>query len=199
MFDIGWSELLLIAIIAIIVVGPKDLPAMLRSIGKVMGSVQRMARDFRREFDQALKETELEDVSKGIGKIASASTNPVGAAVSSVKDSIEGAAKPLAAAGTAASASKADKADASAASKPRTKPGNGAAQPASDAKPNGTASAKPAKPKTAPRPKAKAKPAAAKGAAKPAAKTTRRASAAKAKPAAPATKTAKAEKAQKPA
>jgi sec-independent protein translocase protein TatB len=60
MFDIGWTELLVIAAVAIIVVGPKDLPRMLRSFGRTMGQVRRMSNDFRRQFDEALREAERE-------------------------------------------------------------------------------------------------------------------------------------------
>ena len=60
MFDIGWSELLVLAVVAILVVGPKDLPRMLRSFGRTMGQVRRMSNDFKRQFDQALREAERE-------------------------------------------------------------------------------------------------------------------------------------------
>ncbi len=60
MFDIGWSEILVIAAVAILVVGPKDLPRMLRTFGKTMGQVRRTANDFKRQFDDALREAERE-------------------------------------------------------------------------------------------------------------------------------------------
>ncbi|MCB1386128.1 MAG: twin-arginine translocase subunit TatB [Nitratireductor sp.] len=62
MFDIGWSEMLVVAVVAIIVVGPKDLPRMLRGFGKVMGNLRRMAGDFQRQFDDAMREAELDEV-----------------------------------------------------------------------------------------------------------------------------------------
>jgi sec-independent protein translocase protein TatB len=62
MFDIGWSELLVVAVVAIVVVGPKDLPDMLRNLGKGMRTVRRMASDFQGQFNEALKEAELDDV-----------------------------------------------------------------------------------------------------------------------------------------
>ena len=58
MFDIGWSEVLVIAVVAIVVVGPKELPRMLRTFGKTMGTVRRTANDFKRQFDEALREAE---------------------------------------------------------------------------------------------------------------------------------------------
>jgi sec-independent protein translocase protein TatB len=62
MFDVGWPEVLVIAIVLIVVVGPKDLPRMLRTFGKTTSKMRSMAGDFRRQFDQALKEAELDEV-----------------------------------------------------------------------------------------------------------------------------------------
>ena len=74
MFDIGWSEVLVIAIVAVVVVGPKELPRMLRTFGKTMGTVRRTANDFKRQFDEALREAEreadLEDTRKSLQSIA---------------------------------------------------------------------------------------------------------------------------------
>ena len=64
MFDVGWTELVVIAMVAILVVGPKDLPAMLRAFGKTVSQLRRMAGDFQKQFDDALKEAELDDVKK---------------------------------------------------------------------------------------------------------------------------------------
>lgn len=62
MFEVGWSELLVIGIVLIVVVGPKDLPRMLRTFGKATSQMRRMAGDFRRQFDEALREAELDEV-----------------------------------------------------------------------------------------------------------------------------------------
>lgn len=62
MFDIGWSEMLLVAVVAIIVVGPKDLPKMLRAFGKAIGGMRKMAGDFQRQFDDAVREAELDEI-----------------------------------------------------------------------------------------------------------------------------------------
>lgn len=75
--NFSWSEILVIACVAIIVVGPKDLPGMLRSFGKALGSMKRMANDFQRQFNDALKEAELDDVkdltsTKGFGPLEDA-------------------------------------------------------------------------------------------------------------------------------
>lgn len=66
MLDIGWTELLVIAIVLIVVVGPKDLPPMLRAFGKMTSRLRSMAGEFRQQFDEALKEADLDDVRKTI-------------------------------------------------------------------------------------------------------------------------------------
>jgi sec-independent protein translocase protein TatB len=79
MFDIGWSELLVVAVVTILVVGPKDLPGMLRTFGKTMSQVRRTANDFKRQFNDALREAEndsgLKDTSDQLKSIGS--INPV--------------------------------------------------------------------------------------------------------------------------
>ena len=69
MLEVGWSELLVIAIILIVVVGPKDLPPMMRTFGRMMGRVRTMANEFRGQFDEAMREAELDDVRKDLGEI----------------------------------------------------------------------------------------------------------------------------------
>lgn len=64
MLDVGWSELLVIAVVMIVVVGPKDLPKMLRAFGKATAKLRATATEFRGHFDEALKEAELDDVKK---------------------------------------------------------------------------------------------------------------------------------------
>jgi sec-independent protein translocase protein TatB len=77
MFDIGWSEILVIAVVAIVVVGPKELPRMLRSFGKTMGTVRRTANDFKRQFDEALREAERESGLDETRKSLASIGNPV--------------------------------------------------------------------------------------------------------------------------
>jgi sec-independent protein translocase protein TatB len=72
MFDIGWIELMVIAIVAIVVVGPKDLPRAMRFVGQWSGKMKKMAREFQGQFNEALREAELDTVKKdieAIGKI----------------------------------------------------------------------------------------------------------------------------------
>jgi sec-independent protein translocase protein TatB len=64
MFDIAWTEMLVIAVVMIVVVGPKELPGMLRTIGKTTAKLRTMAGEFRKQFDDALKEAELDDLKK---------------------------------------------------------------------------------------------------------------------------------------
>ncbi len=69
MFDIGWSELLVIAVVAIVVVGPKELPKLMRSFGFYAGKLRRAAAEFRRQFDEAMREAELEEVKQAIESV----------------------------------------------------------------------------------------------------------------------------------
>ena len=64
MFDITSSKLLILAIVALIVVGPKDLPILLRTVGKYLGVIRRHAADFRSQFDEAMREAELDGIKK---------------------------------------------------------------------------------------------------------------------------------------
>lgn len=69
MLDIGWSELLVIAIVAIVVVGPKDLPRLMRTFGVYAGKLRRTAADFQRQFREAMAESEADEVAKNIEAI----------------------------------------------------------------------------------------------------------------------------------
>lgn len=62
MFDIGWSELLVIGVVALIVVGPKDLPVMFRTLGRMTGKARGMAREFSRAMDDAARESGVKDL-----------------------------------------------------------------------------------------------------------------------------------------
>jgi sec-independent protein translocase protein TatB len=64
MFDIGYSELLLIAIVTLLVVGPKELPNLLRTVGKWTGKARSMARHFRSGFDTMIREAEIEEMNR---------------------------------------------------------------------------------------------------------------------------------------
>jgi sec-independent protein translocase protein TatB len=66
MLDLGWTELLVIGAIALLVVGPRDLPRVLRYVGYWTGKARSMAREFQKAIDQYAKEADLEDVKKAV-------------------------------------------------------------------------------------------------------------------------------------
>ena len=69
MFGIGWTELLIIAIVVIIVVGPEDLPRLMRSFGHYAGKLRRMTNEFKQQADEAMRETELVGVREAIESV----------------------------------------------------------------------------------------------------------------------------------
>jgi sec-independent protein translocase protein TatB len=73
MFDIGWSELLVIAVVAIIVVGPKDLPRLMRAFGHYASKLRRMAGEFQHQFEKTMREAELEEARKAIESVGDSS------------------------------------------------------------------------------------------------------------------------------
>jgi sec-independent protein translocase protein TatB len=70
MFDIGWSELLLIAVVALVVIGPKELPGALRTLGQWMTKIRRMASEFQNQFQDAIREAELAELKKEVDEMA---------------------------------------------------------------------------------------------------------------------------------
>lgn len=75
MFDLSWTELLIIAVAAIIFIGPKDLPAALRALGKWTAKARGLARDFQSNLDEMVREAELDDVRKQVTGLASTDLN----------------------------------------------------------------------------------------------------------------------------
>jgi sec-independent protein translocase protein TatB len=71
MFDFSWSEILVIAIVALVVIGPKELPGVLRTLGQWMGKVRRMAGEFQSQFQDAMREAELADLKKEVDDMTS--------------------------------------------------------------------------------------------------------------------------------
>lgn len=72
MFDIGWSELLVIAVVALIAIGPKELPGVLRAVGQWMGKARRMAAEFQGQFNEAMREAEMADLKKSFDEVRDA-------------------------------------------------------------------------------------------------------------------------------
>jgi sec-independent protein translocase protein TatB len=81
MFDMGWSELLVIGVVALIVVGPKDLPILFRRVGQFVGKAKGMAREFSSAMNQAADESGMAEVKKSL----QAAANPVQTGLDSVK------------------------------------------------------------------------------------------------------------------
>ncbi|MGB3646220.1 MAG: Sec-independent protein translocase protein TatB [Mesorhizobium sp.] len=102
MFEVGWTEMLVIAIVMIVVVGPKDLPNMLRTFGRTVAKLRSMAGDFQKQFNDALKEAELEDVKKSVDALRGLNPaaeikkqlNPFEQAAADVRSGLDNAMKP---------------------------------------------------------------------------------------------------------
>jgi len=98
-FDVGWGELVLIGVVALIVFGPKELPVVLRTVGQYMTKIRRMAAEFQSQFQEAMREAEMAELKQHFDAIQDAakdigSFDPAG----SIANPIESAAaeKPLA-------------------------------------------------------------------------------------------------------
>ena len=96
MFDIGWSELLVIGAVALIAIGPKELPGVLRSVGQWVGKIKRMAGEFQGQFQEAMREAEVADLKKQFDEASSAATNftsgmdnPLESATKQIEDTLK--------------------------------------------------------------------------------------------------------------
>src|SRR3954467_11097862 len=78
MFDIGWSELVVIAVVALIAIGPKELPGVLRMVGQWMGKARKMASEFQGQFQEAMREAEMADLKKRLDEVKDAATGLAG-------------------------------------------------------------------------------------------------------------------------
>ncbi|CCD95397.1 putative sec-independent protein secretion pathway component TatB [Bradyrhizobium sp. ORS 375] len=112
MFDIGWSELLVIGVVALIAIGPKELPGVLRMVGQWMGKARRMASEFQGQFQEAMREAEMADLKKSFDEVKEAASgfSPSGMMSSLQRDvdkalDIEGIDKPAESATPAAAVS----------------------------------------------------------------------------------------------
>jgi sec-independent protein translocase protein TatB len=93
MFDMSWGEIMVIGAIALIVIGPKDLPRTLRTVGNMIGKVRRMAAEFQGQFNEAMREAELDDVKRQIQGVndSVSSLNTSFNPVQTIRDEIKGA------------------------------------------------------------------------------------------------------------
>jgi sec-independent protein translocase protein TatB len=78
MFDIGWSELVVIAVVALIAIGPKELPGVLRMVGQWMGKARKMAAEFQGQFQEAMREAEMADLKKSFDEVREAASGFTG-------------------------------------------------------------------------------------------------------------------------
>ena len=74
MFDIGWSELVVIAVVALIAIGPKELPGVLRMVGQWMGKARKMAGEFQGQFQEAMREAEMADLKQSFDEVKDVAT-----------------------------------------------------------------------------------------------------------------------------
>ena len=74
MFDISWTEFAIIAVVALIAIGPKELPGVLRMVGQWMGKARKMAAEFQSQFQEAMREAEMADLKKSFDEVKEAAT-----------------------------------------------------------------------------------------------------------------------------
>lgn len=77
MFDMGWSELLLVAVLAIVFVGPKDLPRVMRTVGQYVAKMRAMMREFQNSFEDLARESELEELRKQVAEMRETAVKPL--------------------------------------------------------------------------------------------------------------------------
>jgi len=108
MFDIGWSEFAVIAVVALIAIGPKELPGVLRMVGQWVGKARKMASEFQGQFQEAMREAEMADLKKSFDEVKEAASGFAGGNIMTslqkdVSSALDVSDKPAAAAETASS------------------------------------------------------------------------------------------------
>src|SRR5215470_6377699 len=88
MFDFTSSKLLILGIVALLVIGPKDLPGLLRTIGKYVGMIKRQAAEFRAQFDEAMRESEFAELKKSVESMEQETTAAMHEAQSAVENQL---------------------------------------------------------------------------------------------------------------
>lgn len=86
MFDISWSELLILGIVTLVFVGPKELPVFLRTLGRYAGTVRRHANEFKAQFDAAMREAEFDSMRKEVAEMQTSINSEVMKAKSSIDE-----------------------------------------------------------------------------------------------------------------
>lgn len=98
MFDVSWSELLILGLVTLIFVGPKELPRFLGTLGRYAGVIRRQANEFRAVFEQAMREAEMEELQKEVRAVSEgvkSSLDEVTRSVEGVKTAVETDVKPV--------------------------------------------------------------------------------------------------------
>jgi sec-independent protein translocase protein TatB len=108
MFDIGWSEFAVIAVVALIAIGPKELPGVLRMVGQWVGKARKMASEFQGQFQEAMREAEMADLKKSFDEVKEAASgftsgNVMTSLQKDVSSALDVSDKPAAAAETVSS------------------------------------------------------------------------------------------------
>lgn len=104
MFEIGWSELLIVAVVTLLFVGPKELPIFLRTIGRYAGVLRRHASEFRTQFEAAMREAELDAMKEEMQKMQASVNAEVMGAEKALKDAGQATTLPPGAQGAPAAA-----------------------------------------------------------------------------------------------
>lgn len=93
MFDMSWGEVMLIGGVALIVIGPKDLPKALRTVGQITGKMRRMAGEFQSQFNEAIREAEFDEIRREVDgvKKAAGTMGPTFNPVQTIRDELKGA------------------------------------------------------------------------------------------------------------
>src|ERR1700755_164989 len=88
MFDIGWGEMVVIGVVALVAIGPKELPGVLRMVGQWVGKARRMASDFQGQFNEAMREAEMADIKRSFDDVSAAprDLHPMNLLESAAKD-----------------------------------------------------------------------------------------------------------------
>lgn len=94
MFDLSWGEIALIGVVALVVIGPKELPGVLRGVGQALTKLRRMASDFQYQFNQALQEAEVDKVKSSLDNVTQATSstssfNPIDYAREQIKSAVD--------------------------------------------------------------------------------------------------------------
>src|ERR1041384_3051412 len=87
MFDISWGKLVVIGVVALLVIGPKELPGVLRQLGQAMARIRRMAAEFQGQFNEAMREAEMADLKKQFDETKSSLQTAVSDVTSSLDPS----------------------------------------------------------------------------------------------------------------